>query len=241
MHSTKTQILQALKRHGRCSVDDLVVSVGVAPMTIRQHLATLERDSLVGSQEERRRLGRPHFVYHLTENGEESFPRRYDRLAMYLLQEVGALEGAELVGLSATEKTALLFDKVADRFIALNYPQLRGLSFAKRVAAVAEILQAEGGFAEWQRTEDGYEIRDYNCFYRRFMGTDGNGGAKDVYGDGACRWHRRVLSELLGVAITAAALGDGRTDRCCRFAVQSESSSESRIAALAASGSRRRT
>src|SRR5579859_6372492 len=55
MHSTKSQILAALKRQGGCSVDELAVTLGLAPMTVRQHLATLERDALVGSTEERQR------------------------------------------------------------------------------------------------------------------------------------------------------------------------------------------
>src|SRR5438309_1180307 len=91
MQSTKSQILAALKRQGHCSVDELAAQLSLAPMTVRQHLAMLERDSLVESHEERQRLGRPHFVFVLTEKGEASFPKQYDEIARQLLSEVGRL------------------------------------------------------------------------------------------------------------------------------------------------------
>ncbi|HLZ69834.1 MAG TPA: winged helix-turn-helix transcriptional regulator [Dehalococcoidia bacterium] len=208
MHSTKSQILAALKRQGGCSVDELAAALGLAPMTVRQHLATLERDALVGSTEERQRLGRPHFVYTLTEKGEGSFHQHYDRIALQLLDEVGRLDSAEIAGLSAEEKTALLFDKLADRFIARHAAQLERLPLSQRVAAVAELLHAESGFAEWAATERGFEIRDYNCFYRKLNGEDG----------APCRWHERVLSGLLACAVHCEG-GGPRAAHLCRFAV----------------------
>ena len=63
MHSSKTQLLQALKGPGRFRVDELAVAVGIAPMTVRQHMATMARNSLVGAHEKRQRLGGPHLVY----------------------------------------------------------------------------------------------------------------------------------------------------------------------------------
>lgn len=208
MQSSKSQLLAALKRKGRCSVDDLVSTLGLAPMTVRQHLATLERDGLVASAEERQRLRRPHFVYFLTETGEESFPKRYDRIAAQLLLEVGRLDSADIAGLSPAEKTALLFDKLADRFVARYQPRIVNMPLSQRVAAVAEMLQTESGFAEWSASDEGLEIRDYNCFYRKLNGIDGE----------SCRWHERVLSGLLEHRV------DWRCDsssaaQLCRFVV----------------------
>jgi predicted ArsR family transcriptional regulator len=206
MQSTKSQILAALKRHGRCSVDELAMMLRLAPMTVRQHLTTLERDDLIASSEERQRLGRPHFVYSLTEKGDESFPKRYDRIAKQLILEVSRLDSSEIAGLSPEQKAALLFDKLAGRLIERQLPRLRQLPVAQRVAAVAEILQAEGGFAEWERTNDGYEIRDYNCLYRRLNGDDAE----------PCRWHQRVLSSLLDCPVECRGEAP-RAVQLCRF------------------------
>jgi len=208
MQSTKSHILAALKRQSRCSVDELAALLSLAPMTVRQHLATLERDALVSSAEERQRMGRPHFVYSLTDKGEASFHLHYDRVAMELLHEVGRLDSSEIVGLSAAEKTALLFDKLADRFVMRHGPQVEHLAFPQRVPAVTALLQSESGFAEWASTENGYEIRDYNCFYRKLNGADGE----------TCRWHHRVLSGLLGCSVRCDESGQ-RSAHLCRFVV----------------------
>lgn len=191
MHSSKSQILVALKRQGRCSVDELAIALHLAPMTVRQHLATLERDGLVVSAEERQRMGRPHFVFSLTEQGDESFHMRYDRIALQLLHEVGRLDSQEIAGLSAEEKTALLFDRLADRFISRYRPRMGPLTLAQRIAAVTDALHTESGFTEWVATPEGYEIRDYNCFFDRLNGTTAN----------HCRWHERILTELLETPI----------------------------------------
>jgi DeoR family suf operon transcriptional repressor len=209
MQSTKSQILAALKRHGRCSVDQLAAALGLAPMTVRQHLATLERDELVASREERQRLGRPHFLYSLTEKGEASFTQAYDRLAQQLVLAVADLDSAEIAGLTAEEKTALLFDKIADRVIDAAQERVRGLPLAERVAVVAQLLQQEGGLAEWTRTSDGFEILDYNCLYRRLHGAEG----------GPCRWHARLLSGLLGSPVEGCAAAPP-SPQLCRFAVR---------------------
>lgn len=208
MQSSKSQILAALKRHGRCSVDELALALSLAPMTVRQHLATLERDDFVASAEERQRLGRPHFVYFLTERGDESFPKRYDRIAIQLLHEVSRLDSKEIAGLSPEEKTALLFDKLADRFISRYRPRMANLRLPQRVAAVVELLQTEGGFAEWAALDDGYEIRDYNCCYRKLMGAE----------DESCRWHERILAGLLDSRVERR--GDAPPAvQLCRFVV----------------------
>jgi predicted ArsR family transcriptional regulator len=209
MHSTKSQILSALKRRGRCTVDELAAGLGLASMTVRQHLATLERDELVASEEERQRLGRPHFVYFLTDKGEASFPVGYDKLAARLIRAVGDLDSSEIAGLSSEEKTALLFDKLAAQFVDRHGADVQRLSLPERVAAVAALLQQESGFAEWIRTSDGYEILDYNCFFRRLNGLNGE----------PCRWHARVLSELLDQPVESRAASPASA-QLCRFAVR---------------------
>ncbi|HEY8489876.1 MAG TPA: winged helix-turn-helix transcriptional regulator [Dehalococcoidia bacterium] len=209
MQTTKSQILEVLKRTGGSTVDELAQRLGLAPMTIRQHLTTLERDELVYASEVRRPTGRPHYVYRLTEKGDETFPRRYDRLATLLLQEVGGLDPREIEGRTAEEKTALVFEKVADRLAQQYAARLAGKSLEEKVAEVAAILHTEGGFADWARTERGFEIRDYNCVYRRVAATSGQ----------VCQWHVRLLSRLLGTGVRC----DERLSaggECCRFVIE---------------------
>jgi len=207
MQTTKSQILSLLKRSGGSTVEELASSLSLARMTVRQHLATLERDDLVTAREVRRATGRPHFLYTLTDKGEETFPKRYDRLADMIIDEVGLLDGSEIEGLSPIEKKALLFRKLAQR-LALQYaPRVEGKDLEERVQTVTEILQSESGFAEWNKLGEGFEILDYNCAYRKVAEN------QDL-----CAWHLEFLTQLLGDDVRAVSFQSKGGD-LCRFIV----------------------
>jgi len=209
IQTTKSQILALLKRSGGSTVDELASALELARMTIRQHLATLERDNLITAHEVRRPTGRPHFVYSLTDKGEETFPKRYDRLADMIIDEVALLDSSEIEGLSSAEKKALLFRKLARRIASQYAQRLEGESLEERVSAVVDILQAESGFAEWHKLPGGFEIVGYNCPYRRVAESQ----------DEVCVWHLEMLSQLLGGRVRAAEFQSRGAD-CCRFIVE---------------------
>jgi len=211
MQTTKGQILWLLKRNGGETVDHLTEALALAPMTIRQHLAALARDGLISMREERQRKGRPHFVYSLTEKGEETFPKRYDRLAAQVLNEIGRIEAAEITDLAPAERTALVFRRIADRIVAEHAQRLFALSLPERVQEVAAILERENGFVECIDTPDGFEIRDYNCVYRRLAGPAAAG----------CAWHLRVIGRLVGAPVERSA-APNRDATFCRYLIARE-------------------
>ena len=180
-------------------------------MTIRQHLSTLERDGLVHSREERQRAGRPHLVFCLSELGMERFPRRYDRFADLALQEVALLESEDIAGLTAEGKKKLLLAKMAERVFQQHAARVYGKPLDARVEAVADILQEEGGFAEWRASGASYEIVDYNCVYRRVAEAH-----EDV-----CDWHVQLLGRLLGREVQCDQFMSKGSDSC-RFVINEE-------------------
>ena len=211
MQSTKQQILTFLKRTGGGTVDEIARGFGLARMTVRQHLAALERDGLVRSREERRRTGRPHLLFSLSDSGQEKFPKRYDRLADLALQEVALLEADEIAGLNPEEKKKLLLRKMADRVFHQHEAKVRDKTLTDRVATVAEILREEGGFAEWTVEGTGFEIVDYNCVYRRVADSH-----KDV-----CDWHVQLLGKLLDRPVQCSEMMSQGADSC-RFVVHDD-------------------
>lgn len=213
VQTTKSQILALLKRSGGSTVDELASALELARMTIRQHLGTLERDNLVTAHEVRRPTGRPHFVYSLTDKGEETFPKRYDRLADMIIDEVALLDSSEIEGLSSAEKKALLFRKLARRVVSEYAQRLEGKSLQERVSAVVDILETESGFAEWRKLPEGFEIVGYNCPYRRVAESQ----------DEVCVWHLELFSQLLGSHVRAAEVQSHGAD-CCRFVVETSAS-----------------
>jgi predicted ArsR family transcriptional regulator len=217
MHSTKTDILAVLKRRHGATVDELSSTLGLASMTVRQHLTALERDGVVRAREVRRpNGGRPHFHYDLTEEGHRRVSAGYDRLLQLIVQEAGNLDQASSV---PDDRRRELFRRAAASLAAKHRAEVANLSGKALAERLTEMLRSYGGFAEYHVASDGaFEIQDYNCVFRSLVG-----------GDGACGWHGPLLAELLDRPVTAVA--DECCDGCCRFVI------EARRIAPAASGS----
>jgi predicted ArsR family transcriptional regulator len=212
MSSTKTEILALLKRNGAHSVTQLAEALGLAPVTVRQHLTRLERDGLVVTEQCSNGNGRPHYEYRLSLKAHAAaFPRRSDRLVELLVREIGHLDGEELGGLSPRERTVLVVRRVAGRLADEYTPLLEGWPLQERVSFVTEVLHADGGFAEWERTARGYEIRDFNCLFHRLLGEDA--------GDEHCDWHRTFLGRMLGAEVRVSPCPD-QNARCCRYEIE---------------------
>jgi len=216
MQTTKQQILVLLKRAGTITVEQTAGALAVASMTARQHLTNLERDGLITSEKARGATGRPHYLYSLTPKGEEMFPRRYDLLAQVMLDEVGALEPADVDGLNAGEKRSLVIRRTADRIADRYRLQVEGRPLEERVVAVTDILQLIGGFAEWYRAGDCFEIRDYNCVFAKLA----TGSESDKENSG-CEWHVRLLTQLLKWPVRHEVFVEGRVE-CCRYLIDTE-------------------
>jgi predicted ArsR family transcriptional regulator len=218
MQTTKQQILTLLKRAGCTTIDEAAGALSIASMTARQHLIGLEKDGLVQAERVRGAKGRPHFLYSLTPKGDEMFPRRYDLFAQALLQEVGDVNPEELAGLSPDERRSLLIQRSADRIADRFRYQVEGRSLEERVSSVTDVLHLIGGFAEWYRNDDAYEIRDYNCVFARVVPEPESG----------CEWHVRLLTRLLQRPVRHELMVTGRA-QCCRYVIEPEPGSEGTV------------
>jgi predicted ArsR family transcriptional regulator len=217
MHSTKTEILAILKRSDGASVDEISASVGLASMTIRQHLTALERDALVRAEEVRRATGRPHFRYRLTEDGHRSIAQGYDRLVALLIDAVGALDVP-----AGEQARRSVFRGAALTLAARHRPEFELASGPARIERAVAILRSHGGFAEYHERDGLFELRDFGCVFRQAVGSDG-----------PCEWHEPFLREALGESIEPAPQpGDGCA-ACCRYTIPA-------AALRAANGSPRR-
>ncbi len=207
MHSTKTEILALLKRNDGSTVDELASSLGLAPMTVRQHLTALERDLLVRAEEVRRHTGRPHHLYRLTVDGHRSTIDGHDRMLALLVEQVGTLEPEDIAGIAPGARRARLFHNAAISLAERHAADVRALSGTDRIAKVVAILRSHGGFAEWHDLGAMWEVRDFACVYRAVVG-----------GGGPCDWHETFLSSVMSVEIRVAESPTGCAD-CCRYLI----------------------
>jgi predicted ArsR family transcriptional regulator len=199
MQRTRRAILDYLKRKPGATLQELATAGGIAPITARSHLAILLDAGLVQAtavRQGRGRRGRPARRYSLTEAADAYFPKGYDRLALSLLAGLSQLEGDEAL--------EALVEHVAGGMAAGYGERVEGKSLPERVAAIAEIIEEQGGAAEWAPTAEGYVVREHNCPYLSVSRCD----------DHVCEIDRRLVQRLAGapVAVTQR-LRDG-ADSC---------------------------
>jgi DeoR family suf operon transcriptional repressor len=155
--STRERVLQTLLRNHQCTINELAEAVDINPISVRHHIARLEAEGLVDSEEERHGVGRPRRLYFLTEEGMEHFPTRYMRLTIRLLEQLKETLPEPMVN--------KLFAQMAQDLAEEHRSELEGLPMEQRLDMVKEVLAGEGFTVDWERQGDEYHIREVNCPY----------------------------------------------------------------------------
>jgi predicted ArsR family transcriptional regulator len=155
--STRDKVLQTLLSRQRCTINELAEAVEINPISVRHHIARLEADGLVTSEEERHGVGRPRRLYYLTEQGLERFPSRYMKLTIRLLEQ--------LKGTMPEPMISRLFTQMAEDMAAEYEQEASGLSIEQRLDLVTGLLSSEGFTVEWEKQGEQYLIREISCPY----------------------------------------------------------------------------
>lgn len=156
---TRQQILVLLKQTGGMTVDQLSSALNISAMGIRQHLALLEKDGLIEETKKRGEMGRPAHVYSLSRKGDETFPRNYETLAIFLLETLLDTDGGKKVNELFRRRMEQIYETLA--------PHLKGRELAQMIADLAEILREQGYMATYEETPEGFYLREYNCTMAR--------------------------------------------------------------------------
>ena len=152
LQPTRRKILLALKKSGGMTAGELSELLGMTAMGIRRHLTTLERDGLVMFDTQQRGFGRPSYLFELTPQAENLFPKTYHILANELL---GYLDENEL---------ERIFEQRSQRRIRVGRARLSGLDTNEKVAELARMLDEEGYLAEAEQSSPNtWTIHLFNC------------------------------------------------------------------------------
>lgn len=194
--STRGQTVALLRRSGR-TVDELAKALGLTNNGVRAHLATLERDGVVrqrGSVRPGSGGGKPAYVYELTPEAEDLFPKAYEPVLSYLLDVLSE-------GLGPKESEVLLRD--VGRRIAAGRGILEDGVLARLEEAVA-VLNELGGLAELEEHDRGFIIRGYSCPLAAVTPDHPE----------VCRMAEALVAEVTGVLVHERC-DRGERPRCC--------------------------
>ncbi len=190
---TRQRILLLLKKRGWMTTDDLSKELKITPMGIRQHLLALEKKGIVTYKAKRHGIGRPGFLYMLTDEADDLFPKRYHIFLIDILKEIERREGRGKVDDLFRFRMESLLERIKN---GINGG--RGLS--ERIERISEMLQREGYLAEVEEDGESYYLKQYNCPISV---------VSRIYKE-ACRYELEMYRELLGDGVSrTACLSDG--------------------------------
>jgi len=160
---TREIILHTLRARGKCTVNELAEAAGVSPVSVRHHLANLQREAMVATEVVRHGVGRPRLLFSLTERAHELLPSRYFQLTHRLLDEIKNMLPEQTVN--------ELFSGVATGMAQDYADRLAGLPLEERLGRLVELLSGEGFAAEVEVRGDRMLIHELSCPYFR-MGRE---------------------------------------------------------------------
>lgn len=198
---SRREILDLLKMVDM-DVNELSEKLGVSPTGTRQHLMILERAGLIKAVTVKSTVGRPKYVYSLTEKSDSLFPNAYNDFLELLIEEILESEGEK--------KTMELFQRIAKRRAAMLKDQFEGKGLEERVQLLTGLLDESGCYAECFKSNNAYTIKEYNCVLKRLVGR---------YGPIVCAHERAFLEALLGEKVKVIdTIGHGA--RSCTFEIR---------------------
>ena len=181
MGPTRENILALLKRRKRATARELAIILEVTAPAVRQHLTSLERDGLVAGRAEKRPMGRPVRVYHLTPAAEPHFPTAYGPLALDLLRLVRKSGGKKAVQRLLEKRRAVLLKAYRKR--------VRGAGGKARAwETLARIRDAEGYVCETVDADGSPTLVEHHCPIRAV--------AKEF--PEVCRQEQKLFEAVLG-------------------------------------------
>lgn len=165
MEGTRLRILQLLQNNGNATVEGLATGIGLAPATIRRHLDILQRDRLVGFNEVRKKTGRPEYSFYLTEDGQESLPKDYDRLLTMVVDEIGTLTAEDTKGNDGSQILHKVFKGLSKKTANENLAPTEQ-TFENRMTSLVNLMDSQDFSPVLKVDGEAVELSLMNCPFR---------------------------------------------------------------------------
>jgi predicted ArsR family transcriptional regulator len=201
--STRDVILQGIKQSPRSTVEELAEVADISPVTVRHHLNALQAAGTIEAASVRRKVGRPYYVYSLSESGQELFPKRYVRLTSRLLDEMKSRLPQDVID--------DIFRGVVESVLAEHQGEFEHLPLEERLDYLVGLLSDEGFLSRWEKTPEGYQLIEYSCPYLFIGSTHAE----------VCGFDRQLMTGVLQLNVLQQSCMLQGAD-CCQFTIVGE-------------------
>ncbi|EOQ19224.1 DeoR family transcriptional regulator [Bacillus cereus VDM021] len=155
--TTKEEIVQLLKINGEKTVASLAESLEITEMAVRRHLSKLEKEEIIQSKMVRQHVGRPTYLYGLSQKGEDSFPKDYKQFALEVLEDLESIGDETLVNAILKARTNRMEEQLQKRMSSQD-------NVLQKLREVAAIQEKNGYMVQVkQEGENSYILQKQNC------------------------------------------------------------------------------
>ncbi|MEM9537083.1 MAG: iron-sulfur cluster biosynthesis transcriptional regulator SufR [Cyanobacteria bacterium P01_E01_bin.45] len=142
----KQAILQVLRKRKALSAQQLAEQMDISVQAVRRHLKDLEAEGAIARESVSNGMGRPQYLYDLTQVGLDRFPKHYDEFAVTFLnamaERVGPEQMEEVLHEQWQQKASQYRDKIGEG------------PLRDRIASMAELRTQEGYMVDWYALDD---------------------------------------------------------------------------------------
>ncbi|MBE7149514.1 ArsR family transcriptional regulator [Bacillus mycoides] len=155
--TTREEIVQLLKIKGEHTVAELAEALEITEMAIRRHLSKLENDELIYSKMVRQQVGRPTYLYGLSQKGEDTFPKEYKQFAIEILDDLARMGDEKILRYVLQERTKRMEEQLQKKISNQS-------NLAYKVQEIAAMQEKNGYMVQIKRDgENSFVIEKQNC------------------------------------------------------------------------------
>lgn len=196
LRGTRRDVVLLLRSDPR-TVRDLSEELGLTRNAIRSQLSKLERDGFVEIVDRRPTERKPEYVYGLTKEAEQLFPKSYDAVLNALL--------TVLANETRDEEMNRVLQNVGRRLAWTYKPHELERSPADRLERARRALQEMGGLPELKENGEVYTIAGVSCPLASVV---------QAHGERGCNLARSFLEELTELPVEQQCEVDGSCANC---------------------------
>jgi len=157
LQSSKEGILRYLLKNKHSTVQELAQELEISLQATRRHLKDLEEEQLIEYAVVQKGMGRPNYLYQLSNKGKERFPNAYGEFAVSFLDTLAQTLGTDQIETVLKKQ----WSKKAD-----TYRKYIGQGdLGDRVQKLVHLRQQEGYMAELHSVKEGQEyiLAEHHC------------------------------------------------------------------------------
>lgn len=153
---TKQKLLNILKKEPQITIKEIMVYFDISEIAVRRHIHELEQQGFLKKRSVKQDIGRPYYIYELTEKGHATFPNEDKTLPLELLQDLEFLQGKQAVN----EVLAQRMKREKKQYLSA----VEDKNFDEKITAITNLQDKKGFIIEYDQTINGdYEIKNFNC------------------------------------------------------------------------------